>query len=451
MRTLRRCLLAASSGVALLSAASARTAEAPLSVGVAVEVSRDEPAFRHVESVLAADPRDGRNLIAACMTFGAAPGVAVYASKDAGRTWTRATREGGATSFDGIDPALAFAPDGTAHLATLGSELASWTSTDGGRTWGGRAAVPGSSWDRPWIGADGQGRVVAAGKLPVTVFGHVADDLVGVSVSKDGGRTFAFPRLLLPPPERDALNIVSDLLVAAEGRIVLALQTFVPATVRHTLLSGAYSTIVSTDGGRTFAPPRLAAPFRVFGHAREGKSLFALGGARLAADGSQGRHRGRLHLAWLDVVEGDARVMTAFSDDGGGRWSPPVRVSDGATAIDESTPAVAVNDEGTVAVSWYDRRGDPSGACYQPYVAASTDGGATFSANVRLEARPVCPIAEGSGTDPVQSEYRFKNGGDTHGIVGLPGGRFLVAWIGKGERELQLRATEVAVAGSRAR
>ena len=421
-----------------------------------VEVSTDEPGARHVESVLAVNPKDPRSRIAAAMVLDGVESVAVYATRDAGRTWTRATYgERRNSRFDGLDPAVAFDTDGSAYFLSIGSRLQVWKSTDGGFQWTDPVVVPGRAWDRPWIacapsapGASA-GRIYVAGKLPVTVFGHSASDIIGLSVSEDGGRSFPFPRLFLPAPDKEVLNVVGDLLVTREGDALLALQLFPLERLGGPMLAGSYATAVSGNGGRSLTPPRPGLDFRTFGHAWEGKSLYGLGGARFAIDASGGARNGRLYAAWLDASDGFHRVMTASSSDSGASWSAPLPISDLVTETDASTPVVAVDSAGVVAIAWYDRRADPGNGCYQPYVAVSSDGGVSFSNGEPLDTGFTCPLASGPGvggpprtdSDAVSSEYRFKNGGDTQGLVGLSGGGFELAWIRAGTNEMQLWST----------
>jgi hypothetical protein len=455
--------------VALLALTASRAkppAPSAISVLQGVQISADDPNTRHVESVVAVNPRNPLNLISASMVFGEASGVAVYSSRDGGHSWKRAAN--GALSRPlfggGQDPALAFDPDGNAYLATIGNELALWKSSDGGQSWGEPAVVPGASYDRDWIGCDTsgseglRGQVYVVAKHPITVFDHPGADLIAVSTSRDGGGSFPFPRLFLPAPEKVLVNTVSDFVVTPDGKLVLALEGFEPENLHsRRLLTGSYPTLVSSDGGRSFSPPRPGPAFRVYGHAWEGKSLLAVGGGKLAQDVSAGARKGWLYLTWLDAIEGYYRVMAAASSNGGETWSRPVRVSDSQTATDESTPAIAVNGEGVVGVSWYDRRGDPTDRCYQPFFAASADGGATFSPNRKVAEDFTCPTGRppaaggepGPGTDPavdaVNSEYRFKNGGDTQGLVGLVHGAFHLAWINGSAGELQLWSTALVV------
>ena len=400
------------------------------------------------------NPRNAKNLVSASIVLAESDAIAIYASRDAGRSWSRATQNpGGGTRFPGLDPAVAFDPDGTAYFISIDSSaaVAVWRSSDGGFTWSGPSAVPGAGWDRTWIACAESApttnaeRVFVAGKLPVTVFGEIARDIVGFSASSDAGATFRFPRLFLPRPDEDVLNVVSDLLVDTHGRVVLTLELFPPGVVHDELLGGSYATIASEDGGRTFSPPRRGPEFHAYGHAAEGKSLFGLGGAKMAVDRTAGPRRGRLYLAWLDAVEGFYRVRAASSSDGGATWTGPAFVGS-APAADASTPAIAVDGNGTVGVAWYDRRADDMGGCYQLFFAASRDGGASFSPAQALDETPTCPLGPRvSSADPLTSEYRFKNGGDTQGIVGLPGGGFQLAWIRAGAREMQLWSTSVEV------
>ena len=133
-------------------------------------------------------------MITAAIVLGAGESVAVYASRDSGHTWIRATHGGDRNAqFDGLDPAVAFDREGAAYVLAAGAELAVWKSLDGGFTWGQPSVVPGRGWDRPWIGcvkgssATAADRVVVAGKMPITVFGAIAQDIIAISASTDRG------------------------------------------------------------------------------------------------------------------------------------------------------------------------------------------------------------------------------------------------------------------------
>ena len=77
--------------------------------------------------------------------------------------------------------------------------------------------------------------------------------------------------------------------------------------------------------------------------------------------------------------------MLSYSDDGGLSWSTPTKVNQtpSDTFTDQAfEPAVHVNDEGVVAVSYYDFRNDQSGdggLTTDHWIVHSHDGGTTWT------------------------------------------------------------------------
>ena len=101
-----------------------------------VLVSRDGDVA-HVESDVAANPRDSRNLLATAITFTRPDdGYAykAYASTDGGFTWQDA-RFADHFSYNSFDPKVAFGATGTAIYVGLvsGQEMLVYRSEDGGR------------------------------------------------------------------------------------------------------------------------------------------------------------------------------------------------------------------------------------------------------------------------------------------------------------------------------
>ena len=132
--------------------------------------------------------------------------------------------------------------------------------------------------------------------------------------------------------------------------------------------------------------------------------------------GSFSAHQGRIYVAFTGslfnlatnssiAAAGNTDVFLAFSDDGGATWSAATQVNDDNAATDgysgsaanpvliagtptvlgraQYQPQVAVDQStGSLVVSFLDARNDPSNARVATYIAASTDGGATFAADV---------------------------------------------------------------------
>jgi len=87
-----------------------------------------------------------------------------------------------------------------------------------------------------------------------------------------------------------------------------------------------------------------------------------------------------IHIAWADERFGNSDIFYACSTDGGASWSSNVRVNDDATVADQDSPTIVVDEQGHVHIAWEDsRNGD-----YDIYYARSVDGGLTFSANQRV-------------------------------------------------------------------
>jgi hypothetical protein len=139
-------------------------------------------------------------------------------------------------------------------------------------------------------------------------------------------------------------------------------------------------------------------------------------------------------------------------------------VASDATHGDVANPAISVNRDGVVAVTWNDRRDDPEAKCWQLYAAISIDGGEHFRPAQRLSRQPTCTNrAEnwetfGSAFNSDQSgQYlalvqtgatvpaRFPNGGDTQGLAADGAGVFHAAWISGETGVMQLWHTSFQI------
>jgi hypothetical protein len=98
----------------------------------------------------------------------------------------------------------------------------------------------------------------------------------------------------------------------------------------------------------------------------------------LAIDRSSGTFANRIYVAWDRNQGNNQTLYVAFSSNGGGSWSAPIQVNDGATKFERvigAYPAVDHNN-GTVYVSWHDY------AKNMIFVDKSTTGGATWGRDV---------------------------------------------------------------------
>jgi hypothetical protein len=112
--------------------------------------------------------------------------------------------------------------------------------------------------------------------------------------------------------------------------------------------------------------------------------IFAL--PSIAVDRTTGPHMGSVYVAWFDHSAGNGEILLTYSRDQGRTWSPPTRVhhDDPALGIDQFMPAVSVGPDGTVDITFYDRRDDPGGHLFDLYYTYSVDGGRSFAPDLRI-------------------------------------------------------------------
>jgi hypothetical protein len=459
------------------------------------QISVDRADHPHVESYIAVDPRDPQHLLATAMVLvNREMWTYLYASFDGGRTWVVGQIIGDSNMLGGgaVDPVVYITNSGVCFFSTLakGKSFVA-RSTDGGRTWPTTTVLPNT--DRQWLVVDSS-RGSFAGRVYFTATGvYQSRDGKGavapyLARSDDGGLTFPFRTLVsYDRAGRDPaapLNAVpQEPLVTSRGLLVLTLQgapdqQTVERAKRDSLNAWAYGLMTSDDGGDSFGSARYAPTprFSVTGNARRrlrSKSAGAV--VRTAIDTSPGRFGNRIYFVAPDYDPKIDRyvVRVWYTADFGKTWG--TAVASDAPRGDVANPAIAVNRDGIVAVTWNDRRDDPKGQCWRLYAALSLDGGEHFLPAQRLSQAPTCTNeprnweTSGSGFNSDQSgQYlahfestafvptRYPNGGDTQGLNADAIGGFHAAWINGETGVMQLwhtsfRAAPALTAGLRSR
>ena len=461
--------------VALLTLTQAAVAQ---STGSGIElltsrhISAAEADHPHVESHIAVDPRDPRHLLATAIAF--VDGRAhsrPYASFDGGQTWA-VGRFLGDSSIIGpgaFDPVVYIAENGIAYFSTLApvegrDQSLVARSTDGGRTWRTTTVLPNT--DRQWLVVDptrrpfgGRTYFVATGLYQSRAGGRAVAPYL--ARSDDRGVTFPFRTLVghdragtdpLAP-----LNVMPlEPLVTSRGLLVLTMQGSVSEEVaerarQDSLNAWSLGLMTSDDGGETFGPARYGQTprFGLTGSPRRRlRAASASGTVRTAVDVSHGRYRDRIYFVATNYDPTIDRyvVRVWHTGDFGKTWG--TAVASDAGRGDVANPAIAVNRDGVVAVTWNDRRDDPNARCWRLYAALSLDGGEHFRPAQRLSDAPTCTNEPGNwdtyGTSfnsDQTGQYlahvettaliptRFPMGGDTQGLMADATGTFHTAWI----------------------
>lgn len=443
-------------------------------VGADYLVSRDGDR-PHVEVMAAANPKNPRNLLAGVITFTRPDGGAAtkaYVSHDGGVVWEDITFAE-QKEMGGGDPQVAFTPAGTAIFATLAigpdetgrtrAFLHSYRSEDEGRTWSDAYSL-GASYDHPMLVAD-QTTGRYAGRLYMSVLYGGLDYSLGVFRSEDDGRSWIGPVKFIDGGGERGLN-VDPMLVFHDGAIMVPFVDF-PFTPEQTAAwtESRIWTVVSTDGGVTFSEP-MRGPVKMTGDqlrgAREGSDRFRGGSWVLYAVDRSERFRDRAYAVWPDYAEGPPRVVIAWSDDRGTSWSDPKPVAPhGMQGAEQFQPAIAVNNDGVLGVTWYDTRDAPSGEfAFHEYFAASVDGGETFSEPHRVSSALSRPMGSGnllpsptafSGPDGelrvglLSAASRWVNGGDYMGLTTTADGHFHPVWADSRSGTYQVYTAQVRI------
>ena len=82
----------------------------------------------------------------------------------------------------------------------------------------------------------------------------------------------------------------------------------------------------------------------------------------------------RISVAYSTWTGTQLQIAVVTSIDGGNSFGAPVRVSSNSNFGDQFLPWISASQDGSLAVTWLDRRNDPANLLYQPFLATSRDG-----------------------------------------------------------------------------
>lgn len=382
------------------------------------------PQNKQNEPAIAQNPADPKNLIAgandeidlpACTASGC-PFVAnvglsgVYVSNDAGKSWTQFSAPAGGdntASFNGDgstihtlpgfaklarqvglpglasdgDPNIAFSANGTAYYASLagvrGTNIPDLitvsSSSDGGKTWSDPVLAtdktnPVDFNDKETVWVDRSASSRFAGNIYVswTLFVGVPGTAAPIMFTRsiDGGKTWS-------PAEKLSASYNNNNIGGRQGSTI---RTDAAGNVYVIWESGvtlngtktdAQVFAKSTDGGLTFSKPAVIAPVHDLPSPLPGSSF--RNDSFPAADIGP---NGTVYVAWADYQSGHGTVVVSRSSNGGLNWTKPAVALDvaGRSAF---FPGIAVSPNGSkVTVATQALDDVPAGTAPGPGVVA---------------------------------------------------------------------------------
>ncbi len=358
------------------------------------------------ESSIAVNPRNPANLLGSAVDYRGSSSTWAYYSTDAGRTWTNitlGTARPGWTSSN--DPSVCFDHNGKGYLMYGGFRRTGnvqfgengvfvSSTTDGGKTWGmkhtaviihtGAQTADSSFEDKYYIHADTAATSPHRGTLYTPwkrVINSDSSTQIVFSKSTDEGATWSAPVAV-----SDRFPGTSE--ATTFGQSFPLIRTGPDGSVHVVWNSGTESSLRyarSTDGGKTFSPPRIIQTYNPFGikstingqsNSRVKKVVRAECYPSLTIDNTRGMRNGNLYLTW--AADNYPNVYFSRSTDNGTTWSV-AKIVHSDTTNDQFWSWIATDPtSGEIAVMYSDSRDDTTNIDVRTYVSWSADGGDTW-------------------------------------------------------------------------
>jgi Neuraminidase (sialidase) len=211
----------------------------------------------------------------------------------------------------------------------------------------------------------------------------------------DGGNSWSVPRAMT---NANVYAQGNQIVVLPNGTLVDIQATLFKGSGVQPNANGVYMAVMrSVDGGKHWGSPTKIAPLGTVGIVADGRPLRV---GDYLPDLAVDPRNGALYATWADGLGGATnKIVLSRSTDGGQHWSAPAVVSH-HSAAQSFNHAVAVGNDGELAVLYYDdaRNNDATpGIPTDVYLRHSADGGRTWSAPQLLTSYDVsnAPFARG--------------------------------------------------------
>jgi len=406
------------------------------------------------ESMIRVNRNNTQQVIGASNNISSSGMQAQFFSGNAGATWGQTTLALHSGDAFMSDPAVDWTSDGTAWSTTIGIDssqtvlrMEAYKSTNAGATWTFDNVISGSltnnDKEQMWVDHS----ATSPFKDNIYVIWHPGLPAV---VARRSGGAWQTP-VQVSGSETTGTAIGGDVKTNASGDVF----GFYPDTGSQ----GLY-VVKSTNGGASFGTPvRIATSFGSFQFAVPADAsrqllIYTTGGAY--RNGSTNN----VFVAW-DDLSGDAgctsgggpgtnasstcksRIFFSRSTDGGATWSAAVKLNNQSGLNDQFFPWLVVDDtNGKVSIAYYDTVGDSTRTSTNLYYQSSTDGGQTFSAPFKVTTASTNETTAGADSG---NQY-----GDYIGLDGISG-LFFPSWTDRrsgGSEEIWTAAISDTTSGA---
>ncbi|MBX7222409.1 MAG: S8 family serine peptidase [Blastocatellia bacterium] len=356
--------------------------------------------------VLAVDSKNPSRMAAACTNY-ATGSIQVKTSTNGGQTWTeeRMQKQVGTVTYEySSDPSLAYMSDGSLVVAYV---LQNATNNAGAIV----ACI--RQFDRLSFGP------------PLTLTATTAADQVAnlrPVVAAGGGRVLAvWESQSATGNSIKLMDVVNrrQTITLAQGQVsqpALAVDVNGRVYVGWNNWGGSQLLSVAGDGVTFDAPTVIAKTTLGYGKQIAAMAdVLTVPNLNLKADPVRA---GVVFASFTDEGAG-LDVWATGTSDGGATWATRQAVNDNPTG-DQFNPALSVDQDGNLAVCFYDTRHDAAGQTVNVVLARSTNGGKTFAANE--------VVSDGVSNTSLTnvSRSRMVNLGEKLGIGSLGVGKSLV-------------------------
>jgi len=297
-------------------------------------------------------------------------------STDGGATFT----DRGSFSSSYGDPAVIYRQsDGYFYASSLGaSGLRLYRSTDNCQTFSFQRNITSGGFndDKELLRVDNNSSSPFYGRMYVCWTDFNVGGVIRATWSSDGGTTWSSPLTIGSGSSQQGCWPG----VATNGDVYVVYITGYVTGVNNIQMTR------STNGGVSWSPTTNVAtgisepPIGSCGRPQMNGNIrtWAMPQVAIAPDG-------RVHVAYTRRDGSDrGNIYYQYSTDNGTSWSSPLRINDDSTTNDDWHSTIAVNANGVVVISWYDRREDSGNMLFKRYAAFSYDNGNTWQPNVAV-------------------------------------------------------------------